>query len=127
MSTASTQSPFRCTAAALAAVLAALTVCAAATASRAPTKSERAAISKALHKSSATGAVHCFSVRQVVVSTVAPWARGRIFPCGGDGDHALAVLQRSHGHWRVRDLGTSGVGCTVAPKKVRLDLKLDCH
>lgn len=95
-------------------------------ASRAPTHAEATAISKALHASRATGAVHCFHAREIVVSTAGPWARARIFPCYKHGDRALAVLQRVKGRWRVRDLGTADAGCTVAPRKVRKDLRLVC-
>lgn len=95
---------------------------------RAPTKGEAASISRALHASSATRAVRCFHTREIVISTAGPWARARVVRCG-DGrrfDTALAVLQRLRGRWRVRDLGTSGAGCTVAPARVRRDLRLVC-
>ena len=98
----------------------------AAGAHRAPTTRERSAISRALHASAAMRAVHCFHVREVVVSTVGPWARARVARCSGQGEHALSVLERRHGHWRVRDLGTAGTGCTVAPPRVRRDLRLVC-
>jgi hypothetical protein len=94
---------------------------------RAPTAKERSAISRALHASAATKAVRCFHVRAVVVSTVGPWARARVVRCSGGGDEALAVLELKRGRWHVRDLGTSGTGCTVAPRRVRHDLRLDCH
>ncbi len=97
-----------------------------ASASRAPTRSEADSISHALHASSATGAVHCFHVHEIVISTAGPWARARIFPCSKHGDRALAVLELKHGHWRVRDLGTADTGCTVAPRRVRRDLRLFC-
>jgi len=99
---------------------------AAAYAHRAPTAKERSAISRALHASTATRAVHCFHVREVVVSTVGPWARARVVRCSGQGDNALTVLERQHGRWRVRDIGTAGTGCTVAPRRVRHDLHLIC-
>ena len=95
---------------------------------RAPTRSEAAAISTALHKPN-VGIRRglCFHVRSVVVSTAGPWASAKLFPCDNRrGDIALAVLQRSHGTWRVRDVGTAGVGCTVAPARVRRDLRLSC-
>jgi hypothetical protein len=75
-----------------------------------------------------TGAVRCFHVRDIVISTVGSWARAKVVRCG-DGrrfDTALSVLQRRHHQWRVRDLGTAGVGCTVAPARVRRDLRLIC-
>ncbi|MGZ6637575.1 MAG: hypothetical protein ACXVII_32350 [Solirubrobacteraceae bacterium] len=109
----------------IAAALGALVVAANATAERARTKNEAAAISHALHISSATSAVKCFHVRHVVISTEGPWSRARIVPCRR-GDRALAVLQLRRGHWRVRDIGTADVGCTVAPRRVRIDLDLIC-
>jgi hypothetical protein len=42
------------------------------------------------------------------------------------GRHALVFLQLRAGNWRVRDIGTADVGCTVAPQRVRIDLDLDC-
>jgi hypothetical protein len=99
----------------------------AAGARRLPTKSEAAKISSALHNSPATSAVGCFHVRGIVISTAGPWARANAIPCDRRRfDTALAVLQRRHGNWQVRDLGTSGVGCTVAPARVRRDLGLFC-
>ena len=98
----------------------------AASARRAPTPREASAISRALHASTATRAVHCFHVREIVISTAGPWARARIVRCSGRGDRALAVLERQHGRWRVRGLGTADTGCTVAPRRVRRDLRLVC-
>ena len=98
-----------------------------ASARRPPTKSEATAISRALHASSATKAAKCFRVRDILISTVGPWARAKLVPCDPrHGDIALSVLRRRRGHWHVRDLGTSGVGCTVAPGPVRRDLLLVC-
>lgn len=97
-----------------------------AVASRPPTPNEAGAISRALHASRATGAVHCFHVHEIVISTAGPWARARIFPCSKHGDRALAVLELKHHRWRVRDLGTADTGCTVAPRRVRRDLRLFC-
>jgi hypothetical protein len=105
--------------------LVALVMAASATAARAPTKHEAAAISHALHASSATRAVKCFHVRHIVISTKGPWARASVVPCR-HGETALAVLQLRRRHWRVRDIGTADTGCTVAPRRVRIDLKLIC-
>lgn len=105
--------------------LGALVMAASATAERAPTKHEVAAISHALHSSSATHAVKCFHVRNVAISTKGPWARARVVRCR-HGDNALAVLQLRRARWRVRDIGTADVGCSVAPRRIRIDLKLNC-
>lgn len=114
-------------AALLLSLLAALALAQGAMAHRAPTRSEAAAISRALHNSKATGEVHCFHLRRTVVATGGHWARTNLVPCNKrQFDSALAVLQLRNGRWRVRDLGTSGAGCTVAPAKVRRDLGLIC-
>lgn len=94
---------------------------------RSPTRGESVAISDALHKPN-VGIRRglCFHVRSIVISTAGPWASAKLIPCKGPGDRALAVLQRVAGRWRVRDVGTSGTGCTVAPARVRRDLHLVC-
>ncbi len=112
----------------VATVLCALVVTSAAQARRPPTKNEVWAITGALHKTAAIRRGLCFHVSGIAISTTGPWARARVVRCG-DGrrfDTALAVLRRTRWNWRVRDLGTSGVGCTVAPARVRRDLKLVC-
>jgi hypothetical protein len=109
------------------AVLGVLAAVPAAEARRSPTRSEAAGISSALHSSPATSLVHCFHVRHIVVSTVGPWARANTEPCDKRRfDSALSVLQRRKGRWRLRDIGTSDAGCTVAPPRVRRDLRLIC-
>jgi hypothetical protein len=112
----------------IATALGVLAITAAASAHRAPTKSESAAITAALHKPN-VGVRRglCFHVRNIVISTAGPWARATLAPCNKNhGDTALAVLRRVHWQWRVRDVGTAGVGCTVAPARVRRDLRLVC-
>lgn len=109
------------------AVLVLLVAVQVAAAHRAPSAPEAVAISRALHSSPATRAVHCFHVRRIVIATGGRWARANTVPCNRrQFDSALAVLQRRNGAWRVRDLGTAGVGCTVAPATVRRDLGLVC-
>lgn len=39
---------------------------------------------------------------------------------------ATAVLQRTHGTWRVLELGTSGLGCRLPSARVRADLGVGC-
>ena len=99
-----------------------------ASAHRGPTRSESAAISAALHRPNmGIRAGLCFHVRKIVISTAGPWASAKLVPCDRHrGDTAAAVLRRLGGRWRVRDVGTSGVGCTVAPARVRHDLRLVC-
>jgi hypothetical protein len=68
----------------------------------------------------------CFHVRDIFVSTAAPWAAAKLVPCSKSRtDTALAVFQRVSDEWRLRDLGTAGVGC-MAPARVRRDLHLAC-
>jgi len=112
-------------------VLGLFAVTAVADAHRRPTKGEAAAISVALHKSRAIRRGLCFHARNIVISTAGPWASAKVVRCGNgvNGhyyDTALAVLQHSRGKWHVRDLGTADVGCTVAPARVRRDLRLAC-
>ena len=107
-------------------VLGALLMATTAAAERAPPRREAAAISKAVRASSAPRAVKCFSVGHIEISTKGPWARANIVPCHR-GDHALLVLQLRAGRWYLRDIGTADVGCTVAPKRVRIDLRLNCQ
>lgn len=108
-------------------LLGALALAQAAGAHRAATHNEAVAISRALHSSPATRAVSCFHTRSIVIATGGRWARANTVPCNKQRfDAALAVLQLRKGSWRVRDLGTAGVGCTVAPTAVRRDLSLVC-
>ena len=113
---------------ALAAVAMALLLPAASASARRPaTRHETAAIEHAVRTSSATRYARCYRVRKVFISTAGPWARATLVPCDPrHGDRALVVLQLHHGRWRLRDLGTADVGCTVAPARVRRDLKLVC-
>ena len=109
------------------AALALLLLAAAAAAHRPATRHETAAIEHAIRTSSATRFARCYHVRKVVVSTAGPWARATLVPCDPRrGDQALVVLQLRRCRWRLRDLGTADVGCTVAPARVRRDLKLVC-
>ena len=110
------------------ALVAAMLLAPAAAAHRSPTRAESAAIPAALHKpDQGIRRGLCFHVRNILVSTAGPWASAKLVPCDKRrGDTALAVLQRVHAKWRVRDVGTSGVGCTVAPPRVRRDLHLMC-
>jgi len=112
----------------IATALGVLAITPAAGAHRAPTRSESAAITAALHRPNVgIRSGLCFHLRSIVISTAGPWARATLLPCNKNrGDTALAVLQRAHWKWRVRDVGTAGVGCTVAPARVRRDLRLVC-
>lgn len=39
---------------------------------------------------------------------------------------AEVLLRKLYGTWRVRDIGSSDVGCGKAPKAVRVDLEITC-
>src|SRR5207245_1251233 len=39
---------------------------------------------------------------------------------------ALAMLRHKGNHWKVIDLGTAYVGCSYAPRAVRVGFALDC-
>ncbi|RNI24345.1 hypothetical protein [Flexivirga caeni] len=52
------------------------------------------------------------------------WAAALATPKNGQTDPAQVLLQKTSGHWQVRDLGTAGVGCGIAPAAVRAHLGL---
>jgi hypothetical protein len=104
-----------------------------AAASRAPTSAERAVIVKTATESRLLVELPkgSFAVNGVRVSTVATpgrrYARLNVVRKPADaGDRATGVVRRLRGHWRLIDLGTSGVGCRTVPARVRADLKLIC-
>jgi hypothetical protein len=39
---------------------------------------------------------------------------------------AQVLLHKVYGTWRVKDIGSSDVGCGKAPKAVRVDLEITC-
>jgi hypothetical protein len=117
-----------------AAVLLAAALPAVALASRAPSHSEkkqlRSAVtgSKLVPKKIRQG--H-FTLKKARISTKGPWAKAAIIGGGTYSDPfnpTVGLFKRSHGHWRLKSAGTSGVGCSHprAPKSVRKDLKLHC-
>jgi hypothetical protein len=65
------------------------------------------------------------------ISSAGPWARGNILTENYDDpfNPVVALFKRSHGHWRLKAVGTEGVGCSKprAPRSVRRDLKLSCR
>jgi hypothetical protein len=118
----------------IAAVLLAAALPAVAIASRAPSHSEkkqlRSAVkgSKLVPKKIQKGN---FTLKNARISTKGPWAKGSILAGGVYNDPFnpnVGLFKRSHGHWRLKSVGTSGVGCSHprAPKSVRKDLKLHC-
>lgn len=47
------------------------------------------------------------------------WAGALATPKNGQTDPAQVLLQKTGDTWTVRDLGTAGVGCGIAPQTVR--------
>jgi hypothetical protein len=96
-----------------------------------PTFTQRTIIVRAVHDSRLTAAVadERYDVRHVVLSDVRTPGRsyGRIVIVPHDNrlDGATGIVRRFHGHWRLIDIGTAGVGCRL-PRAVRRDLRLDC-
>jgi hypothetical protein len=96
-----------------------------------PTFAQRKIIVRTVHDSKLTGAVSDdrYDVRHIALSDVRTPGRlyGRIVIVPHDNrlDGATGVVRRFHGHWRLIDLGTAGVGCRL-PRAVRRDLRLDC-
>jgi hypothetical protein len=118
----------------IAAVLLAAALPAVALASRTPSHSEkqqlRSAVkgSKLVPKKIRKGN---FTLKKSRISTEGPWAKAAIVSSGvysDPFDPTIGLFKRSHGHWRLKSVGTSGVGCShpKAPKSVRKDLKLHC-
>jgi hypothetical protein len=116
------------------AVLLAAALPAVAIGSRAPSRSEkqqlRSAVkgSKLVPKKIRKG--H-FTLRKPRISTKGPWAKAAIISSGVYSDPFnpnIGLFKRSRGHWRLKSVGTSGVGCSNprAPRAVRKDLKLRC-
>jgi hypothetical protein len=69
-----------------------------------------------------------FSVRRCrIAASSAIWAAADAVPNPGvQLDRATVVLQRIGALWNVENVGTSGVGCEVAPATVVVDLGLIC-
>ncbi len=98
-----------------------------ASAARAPTKGEKAKISKAAHNSEQTEFFDCFTIDHVRVSTKGPWAGGSLRSCEDEVDVIFGLFSRNAaGKWKLRATGNGSVGCDIAPKKVQKDLDLGC-
>jgi hypothetical protein len=99
---------------------------AAALAWRPPSAAETRAITKAAELTPHAGKskVH---VGQIHVSTAGPWASaGVAIYIDGYPDDAIAVLERTHGRWVEKGVGTSGEGCGM-PKADQRSLDLPCE
>lgn len=88
------------------------------------------AIVKAVHDSPLTDAVPdtAYTVVDIRRSVSDPsWAAATVESRRPDlADHAFVVLHVDGRSWRVRDLGTLGVGCGIAPAPVLRDLDSSC-
>jgi hypothetical protein len=119
-----------------AALLAVALPTSAALASRDASKSEKQQLRKAVSSSKLVAKKirrggH-FKLRGVRISTAGPWAKAAIVPTGvysDPFDPSRGLFKRSHGTWKLKVVGTSGVGCKNprAPRAVRKDLKLRCR
>lgn len=97
-----------------------------ASAARPATRSERAQLVSAIHHYhrgiAQPGRVHVSSIR---ISTKGPWARLNLvlpLPSGGK-DRAFAVAHRVNGHWKIKAVGSAGLGCGL-PIRIAKDLHL---
>lgn len=99
-----------------------------AAASRTPSRGERAAIVRSVTASRLLDALPrgSFDVTRIRISTVRTPGRlyGRVrivtHPAA-QSDLPTGIVRRLRGHWRLINLGTSGVGCGL-PARVRTDL-----
>jgi hypothetical protein len=118
----------------IAAALLAVALPAVALASRTPSRSERVQLREAVKDSKPVGKkLHKgkFKLSKPRISTKGPWAKAGIVPNGtytDPFDPTLGIFKRKHGHWKLKVIGSSGVGCSKPrlPRSVRKDLKLSC-
>jgi hypothetical protein len=117
--------------AAVVALLACGALVAPALSSRAPTKAEKKAIKHAFKTTKIAGlnqvATH-FNVVGIRVSTVnSHWAKASFVAkprYRNTFQNGYGVAKRGKHGWKAKDVGSSGVGCGIVPKKVFKDLKL---
>lgn len=83
-------------------------------------------VATAIRHSSLLGAVKPsnVSVSEVTFTGDHAWASALATPKNGQTDPAQVLLQKSGDSWTVRDLGTAGIGCGIAPQTVRSTLGL---
>jgi hypothetical protein len=118
----------------IAAALLAVALPAAALASRTATRSEKKELRAAVKSSKLVGKkLHKgkFKLSKPRISTKGPWAKAAVIPNGtytDPFDPTIGLFKRSHGNWKLKAIGSSGVGCSKprAPRAVRKDLKLRC-
>jgi hypothetical protein len=89
---------------------------------------ETAAITAAIHGSDLTSHVppSDYQVTDIRISRADPtWAYAELLPVTDTIDRAHGVLHHTARGWRLMELGTYEVGCTVVPAPARADLGLD--
>jgi hypothetical protein len=102
-----------------------------ASARRGANAAEKRHITAAVKHSSTTSSVpdSHYDVKRIRMATVAHgWARAELVPrpkYRASAQGATALLRKTNGRWRVRNLGTAGLGCNI-PRAVATDLRLDC-
>ncbi|ONH23378.1 hypothetical protein BL253_33100 [Pseudofrankia asymbiotica] len=95
----------------------------------APSSADAAAITAAIRSSDLTGQVPAtsYQVDHIEIAGSDPnWARAELTPVTADIDRAYGVLHRTESGWRLEQLGSYEVGCTLVPPQARADLALDC-
>ena len=99
--------------------------------SRAPTTSEKKAIThafKTTHEAGLNQVASHFNVKRIRVSTVnTHWSTAHLVAkkkYRSTFQSSYGVAKRGSHGWKVKSVGTSGVGCGIMPKKVFKDLKL---
>lgn len=95
---------------------------------RAPRPAERAAIAKASLATIPQAERARFRVQSIRVSTRSRWWAKSVtaprpkFRTQYEGAYLILVRSAVSNQWTVLDIGTSGVGCLIAPHRVLLDL-----
>ncbi len=98
----------------------------AATSTHRTTPPDTQLVATAIRHSSLLGAVKPsnVAVSQVKFTGDHTWASALATPKNGQTDPAQVLLKKSGSTWTVRDLGTAGIGCGIAPQTVRDTLGL---
>ncbi|MDT3439671.1 MULTISPECIES: hypothetical protein [unclassified Pseudofrankia] len=94
-----------------------------------PSPADAGAITAAIRSSDLTGLVSPASYQVVdieIAGSDPSWARAELMPVTADVDRARGVLHRTESGWRLVQLGSYEVGCTLVPSQARADLALDC-
>src|SRR3954453_525540 len=118
----------------ISAALLAVALPAVALASRAPSRSERVELRKAVTSSKlVTKSVRKgkFKLVKPSISTEGPWARAGVVPTGtysAPFHPPRGIFKKSNGEWHLKKVGGSRAGCKKPrlPRAVRKDLKIKC-